>query len=73
VIFIENATTDDARKLGKLMGANGYSGTFHDGDFAYHMRRYKDLKMAYRQLCETVKGGDADAEKDAGAMDTAPL
>lgn len=63
VIFIDPITTKQAQELGKLMGANGYTGTFHDGPYAYHMRRYKVLRDEYKKLVEGLKGGDGDGSE----------
>ena len=63
VIFIEPITTAQARELGAILGANGYTGTFHDGPYAHHMRKYKQLRDEYRRLMEQVKGGDEDGNE----------
>ena len=63
VIFVSGKTTDEMRDMGKILGANGFTGTFHDGPLAHHMRLYKNLRVEHKNLCAEYEKLRVEYEK----------
>lgn len=68
VIVVDAMSYEKAQEVGKALGECGVTGLFMTGTQADNLKEFADLK---RKMIE--KGGDVNAEKDAGAVDSALL